>query len=954
MSCVPDVEFGVLGPIEVSVDGCRVAVHGTRQRAVLTSLLLRCGTVVSLDRLVDDVFGEDPPDDARNAVQTYIARLRKALGPAAQCVVTRPPGYLLDVPDEAVDERRFEALCSTESTALVDVDAALALWRGPAYVEFSNSFARGHAQRLEELRRTVVEHRAALLLDRDRTSEAVASLEALIEEGPWRERAVTLLVTGLARQGRTADALAAYRAYRDRIREDLGLDPSPELQSLERQVLTREVSSAIKRDHCSRFPVRTTSFLGRDIELDAVAAALVPGTVVTLVGPGGVGKTRIAAEAAEHVGDVWWVDLAAVQDDLALSRAVVDAIGLDVRPGDTGIDTLRGWLRSAAGLLVLDNCEHVLAGTLTLVEELLAVPSGVRLLATSRQPIGTAAEHVLVVGPLRLPEPGEPDDAAPAVRLFLDRARAVERPTEPRLLHRIADICRALDGLPLAIELAAARVGTLTVDDLADRLDARFELLRGARGEARHNALIGVVDWSFDLLTEAEQLLFLRLSVFAAEFDLAAAEAVVADAELPASRIADLVARLADRSMLTRPGTSGVGRYRMLETLRHYAASRLPDAARQEVRRRHAEFLTSFAERAETGLNSENEAAWVRAVEGWLSDMHAAWRWASEARPDLAVRLVAALLWFGYWRLRTDVLAWGEWVVREVSSHPRLPQAYTAAAHAAWCDGKLDLARDLARQAIEVAGGERHVHAAAALNALGDIELLSGALEDALPVYEAYALLCERAGDAVGYALGRANTALTLAYGGDLRATDVAADAVAAAYRAGNPTTIAFALFAHGEALADDDPDRASAALAEARSVAADVGNPFVSGVALTASLALSGRCGDPTTALALFREAIEHWQRSGNRALIVTTLRNLVILLARTGRDVPAAELAAALEHTAHAKTYGVEAERIETALSAVRQRLGDDVYARAWAAGARRSLDAAAEHAAAILRAE
>ncbi|MFB9726847.1 AfsR/SARP family transcriptional regulator [Haloechinothrix salitolerans] len=951
---MPDVEFGVLGPIEVRVGGCPVAVHGARQRAVLTSLLLRRGTVVSLDRLVDDVFGEQPPDDARNAVQTYVARLRKALGPAARYVVTRPPGYLLDVPDDAVDALRFEALCVNDSAALADVDAALALWRGPAYGEFADDLARGHAQRLEELRLVAIEHRAELLLDRDRTSEAVSSLEALLDEEPWRERAVTLLVTALARQGRTADALAVYRTYRDRIRDDLGLDPPSELQMLERQVLTRELSFAPKQEQRSRLPTRTTSFLGRDDELDAVAAALAPGTVVTLTGPGGVGKTRIAAELAKTEGHVWWVDLAALHDDTALHRTVVDAIGLDVRPGDTGVDALRGWLRTADGLLVLDNCEHLLVGTSSLVEDALAVPSGVRLLATSRQPIGVGAEHVLVVGPLRLPETGEPKDAAPAVQLFLDRARTVDGSARPRLLRRIVDICRALDGLPLAIELAAARVGTLTVDDLADRLDARFELLRGARGQARHNTLEGVVDWSYELLTEAEQLVFLRLSVFRSEFDLAAAEAVVADADLPVSRVADLVARLADRSMLTRPGTSGVGKYRMLETLRHYAASRLPERARDELRRRHAEFLTDFAERAEIGLSSDDEGAWARAVEGWLSDLRAAWRWASEARPDLAVRLTAALMWFGYWRLRADVLAWGEWAVREMPSHPRLPEAYTAAAHAAWFGGRLERGRELARRGIDVAGGGEAPAAAAALNALGDIELLSGALDEALPAYEAYAVVSERAGDAVGYALGRANTALSLAYGGDPRAADVAADAVAAAYRAANPTSVAFALFAQGEALADDDPDRASAALAEARSVAADVGNPFVSGVALTASLALSGRRGEPAEALALFRQAVEHWQRTGNRTLIVTTLRNLVILLARTGRDVHAVELAAALERTAHARTYGTEAQRIETALAAVRQRLGDDVYARAWASGARRSLDAAAEHAAAILRAE
>jgi predicted ATPase/DNA-binding winged helix-turn-helix (wHTH) protein len=706
--------------------GQPVQVPGARQRALLAALLLRRGTVVPFDRLVDDVFGEQPPDEARNALQTYVARLRHALGPAAGVVVTRAPGYSLEAPGDAVDAERFTALLArareadSPAAALALLDQALALWRGPAYAEFAERFAR--------------------------------------------------------------------------------------------------------------------------------------------------------------------------------------------------------------------------------------------LLATSRERLGVDGEQVLVVPPLEVPAPDAAEVRTPAVWLFCDRARAADPDFAPgrEVLQRVGDLCRALDGLPLAIELAAARIGTLTVDDLADRLDARFELLRTAhRGsDARHHTLRGVVDWSFDLLTPQEQRLFLRLSVFAAAFDIAAAERIVADDDLPAAQVADLMAGLADRSMLTRPGHTGVGRYRMLETLRAYAAWRLPAAEAGRLRRRHAAFMVDLAERAEAGLYGPDEPAWARRVEAWLDDLRAAWSWVRVAgEVDLAVRLAAALTRYGYWRLRPDLLAWGAWAAASVPAHPRLAVAHAAAAHAAWMDGRLARARELARRGVAVAGGPTALAAAAPLEALGDAALLSGDLEAALEAYRGVAAHAAP-GDLAELAVATANQALVLSYGGEDQAACAAArQAVAAALASANPTATAMARFAEGEALADRDPAAASAALEEARRRAQEVGNRFVAGTALTATVALRSRHGPPDQALALFRDAVEHWRSSRNRGLIVTTLRNLVVLLARTGRDEAATTLAATLQLQAPGKSYGTEAERIATALAAVRQRLGEAAYARAWTAGTARTLEEAADAAIRLL---
>src|SRR6266545_3062714 len=894
-----EVEFGVLGPLEVRVAGRPIAVPGVRQRALLTALLLRRGIVVTFDRLVDEVFGKEPPEEARNALQTYVARLRHALGPAAAVVVTRAPGYVLDVPGHAVDTERFTTLLGkarhmhSPTAALALLDEALALWRGPAYAEFAETFARGETLRLHELWLAAQEDRAALLLRLGRLAESTAALEAIVAQEPWRERAVELLVSALAQAGRTPHALAVYTRYRDRLRDELGLDPSLRLRRLEEQVLRGELPP-VQPHHAKRqprtLPARATSFVGREQELALVRKTLAGGRLATLVGPGGVGKTRLAQQAAAAQRSVWWVDLAPLRDQDAVPHALADALDLDVQPGTPVLDTLRAWAGSARGLLVVDNCEHLLAAVAGVAEELLGACSALRLLATSRERLSVEGEQVLVVPPLAVPAPDAEEIRTPAVRLFCDRARAADPGFAPdrEALKRVGDLCRALDGLPLAIELAAARIGTLTVDDLADRLDARFELLRTTNrggGDARHHTLRGVVDWSFDLLTPEEQRLFLRLSVFAAAFDLAAAEKVVADNDLPAGRVADLVARLADRSMLTRPGHSGVGRYRMLETLRAFAAGRLPAAEAERLRGRHAGFMVDLAERAEAGLYGPDEPAWVRRVEAWLDDLRAAWSWARDAgEVDVAVRLAAALTRFAYWRVRSDILSWGTQAAAMVPAHPRLAVAHAVAAHAA-------------------------------------------------------------SGDLAGLAVAKANQALALSYGGNDQAACAAArEAVVAALASANPTAIAMARFAEGEALADLDPTSAFAALDEARRRAQDVGNRFVAGTALTATVALRSRHGPPDQALGPFRDAVEHWQRSGNRALIVTTLRNLVVLLARTGRDKAAVSLAATLQLQAPGKSYGSEAERIATALAAVRQRLGDAAYARAWAAGSARTLEAAA----------
>ncbi len=702
------------------------------------------------------------------------------------------------------------------------------------------------------------------------------------------------------------------------------------------------VGSRAQRTAGRAVPGRLPELVGRDHDLAEVVALLEPGRVITVIGPGGVGKTSLALActaaaangpvAASGPAETWWVDLAALGDPAAVAPALAAAVGLVVEGHLT--DSLAAWARGADGLLVVDNCEHLLDA----VHDVLAGLSveecpGLRILATSRERVGLPGERAYVLGPLSAPA---------AVRLFTLRAAVAEPGFVAQagdLAAQVGAVCEALDRLPLAIELAAARVGTLTVDDLAKRLDARLVLLdAGPRGRpARHQTLRAVVDWSWRLLGEQERVAFARLHVFAAGIGLDAAEAVIGYGELPAASVAHVVALLAERSLLTRPGSAGAGRYRMLVSLRVYAAELLDEAGDRELRLRHATYFAGVLEEASAGLLGPDEAAWVAVVDGALDDARQAWQWARVHAPPVAVRLAGAVAYFGFWHLRADLLAWSTLTLREAPNGGDDPwrAVMVGAAYAAWLDGDFGTAARIARQAVDAG------HAAAA-DVLGDIALIQGDVDGAVAGYQR-AIDVLPAGAA--RAIAMANLALPLAYRQDPAALPAAQAGLAAARATGNPSAVAFALFALAEALGDGDPTAAIAALDEALRLAEAVDGRFVAGVTRTAMVALRGRHGPPEPALALFADAIRHWRTAGGRPMLIIVLRNLVVLFARTGRDVAAIELAAALD--APAGVYGAEAERLDLALTAVRVRLPADVAGEAWLRGGTRSTDEAAAHA-------
>jgi predicted ATPase len=630
------VEIAVLGPLELrTAAGATVPVAGARLRTLLILLALEVGRAVSADRLIDGVWGGDPPAAAGNALQALVSRLRRA----GLAVEAAPAGYRLVADPEAVDAHRFGRLARTEP------ERALALWRGP--LEFPDT-ARAEAARLEQIR--LAAQRDALDARLRRGDDVVPELTALARDHPLDEAVAGLLMRALQAAGSPGRALEVYERTRRRLAETLGTDPSAELAALHVEVLRAAPSAR------GNLPAAVSSFVGRDTDVRTVRELIGAHRLVTLTGPGGSGKTRLSVEVGAGLpGAVWRVELAPVSDPAEIPAAVLTALGLRSqvlvgRPGRgpvaESVEPLARLRDAVAGremLLILDNCEHLIAAAARVADEMLRAAPGLRLLTTSREPLGIPGEQVWPVEPLALPPAGAEAEVAagfPAVRLLLDRAgpafvldAATARP--------VVRICRALDGMPLALELAAARLRTLPVDVLADRLADRFRLLTGGSRTAlpRHRTLRAVVDWSWDLLGEPERALWRRFSVFHGGAGVVAVERVCG-ADI------DLVGALTDKSLLVLDG----GRYRMLETIREYGRERLAEAGEAErLRRAHATFLHDLAARAEPELRGADQLTWLRRLGEEHDNFHAAVRAAIDAGDTATATALAARLGWYWW-----------------------------------------------------------------------------------------------------------------------------------------------------------------------------------------------------------------------------------------------------------------------------------------------------------------
>ncbi len=665
----------MLGPLEVRTDDGGLAdVPGARLRGLLTALALRPDRVVPKASLVDWIWGEDPPADAANALQRLVSRLRKALPEGA--IEGQPDGYRLRVAPDAVDAARFERLVSAGQARTEDASLrarllreALELWRGAAMqdVGLLDSAAFDAAViRLEELRLTAAEERADAEITLGRGAELVTELSDLVAAHPVRERLVAALMRALVAAGRDSEALLVYQRAREALADALGVDPSPELAALHVALLRGELR---RREETRKTNLRAelTSFVGKDADVGAVRELIAARRLTTLIGPGGSGKTRLATETARTLlGDLpdgaWLVDLAAIGADGDMAQSTLTALGLrDALLGEASnaepTDRLIAAIREREALLILDNCEHVIEPAAVFAHRVLGECQRLRILATSREPLGITGEALWVVEPLALPEEdaGSADiESSPAVQLLRDRAGEVRRDlaSDTSALATMARVCRALDGMPLAIELAAARLRTMSIDQLASRLDDRFRLLTSGSRTAlpRHRTLRAMVDWSWELLTDAERMVLRRLSVFSGGASLEAAERVCAGDAVEQDQVLDLLTALTEKSLLLNDG-GNAPHYRMSGTIMEYAGQRLAAAGEADLARHaHLAYFTELAEIADPQLRRADQLNWLATLEAEHDNIGAAMRGALAAgEAQSAMRLAAGAGW--YWWL---------------------------------------------------------------------------------------------------------------------------------------------------------------------------------------------------------------------------------------------------------------------------------------------------------------
>jgi len=655
------VEFRVLGPVEVYSGNTPVHVGGVKQRSILALLIASHGQTVTADRIVGEVYGEDTASGARRSVQTIISMLRREFG---DVIVGTGDGYRFDSPRTAVDACRFEdgvaeglALVGDDPRQASSVfDEALGLWQGDPYGDVDGRGAfEPEAVRLTELRFAALEARAEADLACGRHREVVAELEALVGEYPLRERLWGWLMLALYRTGRQADGLAAYQRVRTVLGE-LGLEPSTELRELEGQILLQDESLDLDPMVPHNLPAPLTSFVGRQLELIELGERLSESRLVTLTGAGGSGKTRLAIELGRAILDdypdgVWFVDLRGASAD-GVAPLIASTLGV-ITSGDTPIaDQLVDAVAGRRLLLVLDNCEHVLDAAAPLVERLASRDGPIRVLATSREPVGVPGESTLLVRPLLVPERASIDDLADSDAAVLFAQRAGNTCPDFAVEEHVAsvfEICRSVEGLPLALELAAARLNVFSPEELADRLYDQTSVLKTSQraGDLRHSTIESTIRWSWDLLDDVEQVLFSRLSVFPGTWSLSAAEAICGFDPVDGSDVADLVGGLVEKSLVVAEGVSaGSTRFRLLEPIRQYASGLVDNQAAERFRDRLVDYWSATLERS---YGPDARFVWrnheqARALEADRPTLIAAVEWSLEVgRFEDAMRVFSSL-----------------------------------------------------------------------------------------------------------------------------------------------------------------------------------------------------------------------------------------------------------------------------------------------------------------------
>jgi predicted ATPase/DNA-binding SARP family transcriptional activator len=934
------MEFRILGTLQVSHAGSLLAIGGPRHRTLLTVLLVSANEVISAGRLIESLWGEESPKSAPAMLHVRVCELRAALRAGrpehSAGLLTRGGGYLLQVGADELDARRFERLAASGRQAMARADyesasaslrEALALWRGPALVEVAErAFAQAEVARLEALRLQALEDRLEADLALGRHDDVIPELGGLVADHPLRERLWRQLMLALYRAGRQGEALGTYQAVRELLVDRMGIDPGVELQRLQAAILRQDpelelravASGAQRREPPNNLPAALTSFIGRERELAEIRALLQTNRLATVTGAGGVGKSRLALEVAatcllNHPDGTWLIELAELVQPGLLVHHIAATIGMREHPHRPLIEVLGEYLRNADVLLILDNCEHLVDEVAELADRLLRECPRLRILATSQERLGITGEALRSVVGLTVPLPGVTSVSAvghaAAVRLFVERAAAVQGDFSlfDATAAAVAQICQRLDGVPLAIELAAARVNALGVTHITARLDDQFRLLtRGGRpGSRPYQTLRAVFGWSYGLLSKSQRRLFDQLAVFVGGFTLEAAEAVSTG---PAG-IETVVglACLVDKSLVTTETTGDASRrYRILETLRGYGLECLEE--RGEFGRQydhHAAFFLALAESAGEALRGPEQSAWLQRLETEHGNIRAALEW-SLRRGDIemAARLAGSL--YPFWDLHGYYTEGSMWLARVLAAHGPVPPALRVRA----------------------------------LLGAATLAVIQGNLDDAAANCEQAVALCKQIGNLAGLAHALQYLGFIAIYMEDYdHAAELLDDSLCSARAANEPWLEGWSLvFLATAALASADYERAAWLSTECEAVLQPVGDLEGLGWALAIRGAAAWRNGEHTAAAQALGESLRAFQGLGGVWGLSVGLLFTALLEGRRGADQRVIALLGASEGLRESIGAGLlpfVKTWLDSAVTEARTAVGIDDFGRAWRAG-------------------
>ncbi len=944
------LNVALLSGIRVVRDDVERPLTSRRQRAVVAALALRPHAAVGVDELVDALWGEAPPDGARATLQTYVSRLRRAIGNDA--VVYEPGGYRLAEGTwcDADEARRLAhaaraALVSDPEQAGDLARRALHLWKGPALGELAHdSWFLPAAVGLKELHANIIEIAAAALMASGRPEQAVELLEPATRTDALREPAHVLLVDALRVSGRNVEALRVADRYRRLLRDETGLVPGTALEAAEHRALAaeRDEESPDQADrpfappghlaHGASGLSQVTRLIGRDTELEVLAGWLTSSRLVTICGPGGVGKTTLAAALAERLASTTRViSVPLVPVEMGEVAAAV-AAALSLRSDRASAPAITEHLRGTSAVLVVDNAEHVAGEVRQLVRTLLSGAPGVRIVVTSRARLELPEERLYVLPPLAV----EGEDA-PAVELFLERLQRAggvpPSPSDPG----VRDICTRLDGLPLALELAAGRAAVLGVGGLQDRLEIALDLVATSATGDRHSSLRRVVTWSYDLLDVPERRLLVALAAFDGEFDLDAAEYVgAAVLDRPVSLV---LARLVDASLVTP--AAGASRYRLLEMVRRFARERLMHEDEYAARWAHTRWVAARLSSLTSAIGASEHEIQVR-LEDLRAEVRGAIRWArATVDRDAASALIRPLAHVLQYRPDVELVGAAHSLGRHVLNNApptSMPTAGFAAASArlALHAGQLDEVPELVLLGMEAANGDRAaLHCAR--HAQGVLGLYHGHHDDAASSFAAALEAAESIGERLD---AMAGMALAKCYAGRIEdARSIGEELRATAATFGSDTYLAFADYVEGEAcLASGRVDDAADHLRVATERAWGVGATFISGIAATVLAAVVVRHRPATEARDHLLVLLERWRSTASWTQLWTTLRLTSEFLAQRGHhDLAALIVAAARRDRAAPRIIGDDLARAEALTDRLRIHLGESAYAGIMASAAR-----------------